>query len=62
MLTKSNLLRQAEWLLKLAHSAADPGLAATLVRRAADLKERADQSDEPDLTPQAPDIVRELDS
>lgn len=51
---KDSLLRQAELLLKLARSAADPDLAASLVQRAADLKEIADNLAQP--VGQAPDI------
>ena len=43
MATKENLLRQMELLLKLAKTAADPALAASLVKRAVDLKETADR-------------------
>jgi hypothetical protein len=52
---KDNLLKQAELLLKLARSAADPGLSASLVQRAADLKEIADNLAEPDHGPRATD-------
>ena len=54
--TKDSLLRQAGLLLKLARSAADPGLAASLVQRAADLKEIADKLAKPDVSPRAPDV------
>jgi hypothetical protein len=40
--SQSDLLRQAEMLFGLAKHAADPELAASLVQRAADLKEEAD--------------------
>ncbi|HZR76357.1 hypothetical protein [Bradyrhizobium sp.] len=56
MATKDGLLRQAELLLKLARSAADPDLAASLVQRAADLKEIADNLAVSDISPQSPDV------
>jgi hypothetical protein len=43
---RAHLLRQAELLLRLAKSASDPEVAASLIQRAADLKEEADESDE----------------
>ncbi len=55
MATKDNLLKQAELLLRLARSAADPDLAASLVQTAADLKEMADNSAGIDVSPRAPD-------
>jgi hypothetical protein len=53
---KDKLLRQAELLLKLARSTADPDLSASLIQRAADLKEIADDLTAPDASPLAPDL------
>jgi len=53
---KWDLLRQAEMLLRLAKHAADPDVAGSLVRRAADLKERADVLEQPDESPYASDV------
>ena len=58
MASKWRLLEQAEMLLRLARHAADPDLAASLVQRAADLKEQADKSEQPDKSPYAPDVQR----
>jgi hypothetical protein len=43
---RAHLLRQAELLLRLAKSASDREVAASLIQRAADLKEEADKSDD----------------
>ena len=56
--TKDKLLRQAELLLKLARSTPDPDLYTSLVQRAADLQEIADDLAAPDLSPHAPDVER----
>ena len=45
VVTKSRLRRQAAFLFKLSKTAADPELAATLVKTAADLKDAADSLD-----------------
>ena len=46
LLDRAHLLRQAELLLRLAKSASDREVAASLIQRAADLKEKADNSDD----------------
>jgi hypothetical protein len=55
---KNSLLRRAKLLMKLAKTATDPDLAASLIQGAADLKEIADNLAEPDIRPHAPDIER----
>ena len=54
--TKAQLLWHAQLSLKLAKLVADPDLAASLVQRAADLKEQADNLDERDDDPCPPDV------
>jgi hypothetical protein len=54
--TKDKLLRQAELLLKLARTAADPDLRTSLVHRAADLKEIADDVDATGVGIRSPDV------
>lgn len=44
MISQTYLLRQAETLLKLARSSADPDVAGALIQRAADLKAKVDEA------------------
>src|SRR3954452_15793500 len=48
--------RQIATLLKFAKDTKSPGLAAALVEKAADLKDRADDMPPPDSSPLAPDV------
>ena len=52
------LTRQAAALLRFANATSNPGLAAALVERAAELKSQADEraSSRPDPSPYAPDV------
>ena len=56
MLGRQYLTRQAMTLLKFAKSTKDPNVAAALLDKAADLKDRVDESTLPDPTPLAPDV------
>ena len=50
-------MRQATTLLKFAKSTTNPGLAAALIEKAADLKSQVDETmPPPDPGPQAPDV------
>jgi len=52
-------MRQAATLLKFAKSTTNPGLAAALIEKAADLKSQVDETmPPPDAGPQAPDVER----
>jgi hypothetical protein len=52
-------MRQATTLLKFAKSTTNPGLAAALIEKAADLKSQVDETmPPPDPGPQAPDVER----
>ena len=53
---RNYLAWRAAALLKLAQSIRDPNVAGALVEKAADLKSQLDQSNLPDLGPQAPDV------
>ena len=57
MISKSYLVRQARALISFAKSTNNPELAAVLVERAADLKDRLDEKTSPvDPSLQAPDV------
>jgi hypothetical protein len=51
------IARHAALLFKLAHSTANPDVAASLISKAADLKAKIDEeANRPDVTPRAPDV------
>jgi hypothetical protein len=57
VLSKCYLTRQAGALIKFAKSTNNPKLAAVLVKRAADLKAKVDETTPPiDRSPHAPDV------
>ena len=57
MISKRYLVRQARALVSFAKSTNNPELAAVLVERAADLKDRLDEKTSPvDPSLQAPDV------
>ena len=57
VINREYLRRNAEALLKLSQTTKDPALAATLLKRAADLKSKVDDSSpSDDKSPRAPDV------
>jgi hypothetical protein len=59
MLGRIYFARQATTLLKYARSTSNPGLAASLVERAANLKAQIDEDDRPSPSLAAPDVEPE---